>query len=179
MKEDGHGSINGSVTLETSIYMPAEAINALRSELSNLVGEKLAKGVLFRFGYRCGEILVQRTKMDDSQEKELSETLPKIWGKTGLGKIVKIEEISEKEVIIEQEDSTEAQAMDGVEAPLAPVCDYTRGYLAAIANQLTNSKFYCEETACISEGKTRCIFKLVMFPHKVYVTKNHHDFEDI
>ncbi len=169
MQIEGDGLNNAIKTLEGIIYMPAEAINSLRSELSNLVGEKLAKGALFRFGYRCGEALIERVKPQDSTEKELSEVLPKVWGGTGLGKIVKIEEISDKEVIVEQEDSAEARAIGSAQMP---VCDYTRGYLAGIANMLTKNKFYCVEEACISEGQNRCIFKLIMFPHKVYHSKN-------
>ena len=166
MQKDGRGK-KGGEPLETFIYLPGEAIKSLRLELSNLLGEKLAAGALFRFGYRCGEALVERI-MSDSAEKGISEALHSIWGRTGLGKIVNIEEISEDEAIVEQEDSTEARAIESAEMPS---CDYTRGYLAGVVNMLTKKKFYCVETACISEGKDRCEFRLVMFPHKVYVPK--------
>lgn len=165
MQKGGHGKKGGS---KTFVNMPGEAIKSLRSELSNLLGEKLAAGALFRFGFRCGEALVERTKSNVTTENDMGEALPNIWAKTGLGKIVKVEEISEEEVEIEQEDSTEARAIGSA---TQPSCDYTRGYLAGIATMLTNKKFYCVETACISEGKDKCNFQLLVFPHKVYVPK--------
>lgn len=165
MQKGGHEKKEG---LKTFIYLPEEAIKSLRTELSNLLGEKLASGVLFRFGFRCGEALMERTMSDANKEMGIGEALPDIWKQTGLGKIVKVEEISEEEVEIEQEGSTEARVLGSADEPS---CDYTRGYLAGIATILTKKKFYCVETACISEGRDRCNFQLVVFPHKVYVSK--------
>ena len=166
MQEHGSEKGEGLDALGAFIFMPEEAIKSLRSELTNLLGEKLAKGVLFRFGYRCGEALVERIMLKDSEEKGITALLIKIWEHTGLGKLVKIEEISEEEIAVEQEGSTEAQVIGSAQSPS---CDYTRGYLAGIANMLTKKKFYCVETQCISEGKDRCKFQLQVFPHKVYV----------
>lgn len=153
---------------ESFVYMPGEAIKSLRTELSNLLGEKLAAGVLFRFGFKCGEALMENTMSVANMKKGISEVLPRIWEQTGLGKIVDIEETSEEEVQIEQEASTEARAIGNADEPS---CHYTRGYLAGIATILTEKKFYCVETMCISEGKDRCNFQLVVFPHKVLVPK--------
>ncbi|UCE36625.1 MAG: XylR N-terminal domain-containing protein [Thermoplasmata archaeon] len=152
----------------TFIFMPEEAIKSLRSELSNLLGEKLGSGVLFRFGYRCGEALMERTQSNNFKGKDMDKVLPRIWEQTGLGKIVSVEEISEEEVEIVQKESAEAKALGKTEKPS---CDLTRGYLAGIASMLSNKKFYCLETDCISEGKDTCKFQLLMFPHKVYVPK--------
>ncbi|UCE73620.1 MAG: XylR N-terminal domain-containing protein [Methanomassiliicoccales archaeon] len=154
--------------LETTIYMPKEAIKSLRLELGNLLGDKLAAGVLFRFGFRCGEALSEKKNRGESTEKGMDGALREIWEQTGLGNIVNITDISEKEIEIEQEDSTEANSIGRASEPS---CDYTRGYLAGIASILEKKKFYCVETECISEGKKRCVFKLVMFPHRVYVPK--------
>lgn len=165
MRKGGQEKNEGS---ESFVYMPGEAIKSLRTELSNLLGEKLAAGVLFRFGFRCGEALMESTMSDTNKKKGISDVLPKIWEQTGLGKIVNIEETSDEEVQIEQEDSTEAKAIGNADESS---CHYTRGYLAGIATILTEKKFYCVETACISEGKERCNFQLVVFPHKVLVPK--------
>ncbi len=152
----------------TFISMPEEAIKSLRTELSNLLGERLADGVLFRFGFRCGEALVERRISDNLENTDIHKTLPEIWSQTCLGDIVNIEEISEEEIEIEQEESTEAHVTGPSDTPS---CNYTRGYLAGIASILTKKKFYCIETECISEGKDTCRFQLVVFPHKVYVAK--------
>jgi predicted hydrocarbon binding protein len=151
-----------------SVYMPSEAIKSLRLELSNLLGEKLASGVLFRFGYRCGEALIEEAVTDNPKNMEIESALPKIWKQTNLGKITKIEEKTEDELEIEQEDSIEAN-LEGTSD--SPSCDYTRGYLAGITSALTKKKFYCVETACISGGNKKCTFHLIVFPHRVLVPK--------
>lgn len=169
LQEGYHITNIASENSESQIYFPVEAIKSLRLELSNLLGEKLAAGALFRFGYRCGEAFVERFNMDKRAKEDLNEVLINIWQGTGLGNIRNIEEISKDEVIVEQENSTESKVQGSVESPS---CDFTRGYLAGIANMLTQKKYYCVETACISEGKDICTFRLIEFPHKVYVTKN-------
>lgn len=150
------------------VSMPGEAVKSLRLELSNLLGEKLASGVLFRFGFRCGEALVERTKSKISEKEDMNQILPKIWKKTGLGSIINIEEISDEEMVIEYNESVEANFMGPTNTTS---CDYTRGYLAGIASVLAKKKYYSVETECISEGKKRCRFQLMVFPHKVYVPK--------
>ena len=154
--------------METGMYMPAEAIKSLRMELANLLKEKLAKGVLFRFGYRCGEALVEGANSENPKNSELIVTLPKIWKQTGLGSINKIEEVSENEIEIEINDSMEAKVLGASDIPS---CDYTRGYLAGICSSLTQKKFYGVETECKTQNQASCKFHLVVFPHRVYVPK--------
>ncbi|UCF08338.1 MAG: XylR N-terminal domain-containing protein [Thermoplasmata archaeon] len=150
------------------VSMPGDAITSLRSELSNLLGERLASGVLFRFGYRCGEGLAERLSSKETGSDNATEILPKIWQRTGLGTISQIKEISEDEMEVEIAGSTEALALGSAEEP---ICDCTRGYLAGVANWLSKKRFYCVEESCLSQGQKTCTFRLVVFPHKVYVSK--------
>lgn len=168
MREHDIENKGGTERVDSFIILPGEALKSLHLELSNLLGDKLAAGVLFRFGYRCGEAFIERVKLKASKKKGIGETILRIWSKTGLGNIVNIENVSEEELIIQQEGSIEARAIGSADVPS---CDYTRGYLAGIANRLTEKKFYCVETECISEGNNKCHFQLLMFPHKVYVPK--------
>lgn len=154
--------------LEDFMYMPGEAIMSLRLELSNLLGEKLAAGVLFRFGFKCGEALIDRMKNIKPKKQEIEKILPKISNDIGLGEIVNIERISEDEMDVELDKSTEANAIGDTSKPS---CDYTRGYLAGITSVITKKKFYCVESECLSQGENRCVFHLVVFPHKVYLPK--------
>jgi predicted hydrocarbon binding protein len=154
--------------MDTGMYMPAEAIKSLRMELANLLKEKLAKGVLFRFGYRCGEALVEGTGSENPKKLDLVVSLPKIWKQTGLGSINKIEEVSENELEIEITDSMEAKVLGKSDVPS---CDYTRGYLAGICSSLSKKKFYAIETECETQNRSSCKFNLVVFPHRVYVPK--------
>lgn len=154
--------------IKTGMYMPAEAIKSLRMELTNLLKEKLAKGVLFRFGYRCGEALMDGMNSENPTNSELIVSLPKIWKQTGLGSIKKIEEVSENELEIQINDSLEAKVLGTSDIPS---CDYTRGYLAGICSSLTQKKFYGVETECKTLDQASCKFHLVVFPHRVYVPK--------
>ena len=153
---------------EPVVSIPGDAINSLRLELGNLLGEKLAAGVLFRFGYHCGEALGQQHVLDDADEVSISKMLPEIWVHTGLGSIVGVEEVSEDEMEVELEDSTEA-VFAGTSSE--PMCDFTRGYLAGVVNSVLKKKYYCIEASCLSEGASRCTFQMLVFPHKVYVGK--------
>ena len=153
---------------EPVVSIPGDAINSLRLELSNLLGKKLAAGVLFRFGYHCGEALAGQYVPDVAAEVSIAKLLPEIWVHTGLGSIARVQEVSEDEMEVELEDSTEAVFAG---TSFEPVCDYTRGYLAGVVNRVMKKKFYCIEASCLSEGAPRCTFQMLVFPHKVYVSK--------
>jgi predicted hydrocarbon binding protein len=105
---------------------------------------------------------------DEAAEVSLAKLLPEIWVHTGLGSIVRVQELSEDELEVELEDSTEA-VFAGTSSE--PMCDFTRGYLAGVMNRVMKKKFYCIEAPCLSEGAPRCIFQMLVFPHKVYVGK--------
>jgi predicted hydrocarbon binding protein len=153
---------------EPVVSIPGDAINSLRLELSNLLGKKLAAGVLFRFGYHCGEALAGQHVPDDAPEISISKLLPELWVHTGLGSIVGVQEVSEDEMEVELEDSTEA-VFAGTSTE--PMCDFTRGYMAGIVNRVMKKKYYCIEASCLSEGAPKCTFQMLVFPHKVYVGK--------
>ncbi len=158
----------GIAISEPVVSIPGDAIHSLRLELSNLLGKKLAAGVLFRFGYHCGEALAGQHAPDDEAEVSITKMLPETWVHTGLGSVVRVQEVSEDEMEVELEDSTEAMFAG---SSSEPVCDYTRGYLAGVVNRVLEKKYYCIETSCLSEGTPRCTFQMLVFPHKVYVTK--------
>jgi bacteriochlorophyll 4-vinyl reductase len=153
---------------ESVVSIPGDAIHSLRLELGNLLGKKLAAGVLFRFGYHSGEALAGQNVPDDDAEISIDTLLPDIWIHTGLGSIARVQELSEDEMEVELEDSVEAESAG---SSSEPVCDYTRGYLAGVVNRVLGRKYYCIEKSCLAEGAPRCTFQMLEFPHKVYVTK--------
>jgi len=153
---------------EPVVSIPGDAIHSLRLELSNLLGKKLAAGVLFRFGYHCGESLAGGYVQGQAGDVSIAKLLEEVWVHTGLGTIAGVQEISEDEMELELEESTEALSAG---SSAEPVCDYTRGYLAGVVNKVLGAKFYCVETSCMSQGAPRCTFQMLVFPHKVYVSK--------
>lgn len=150
------------------IALPSDAIRSLRLELQNLVGEKIASGVLFRFGYKCGEPLSEFEGSSDSKAKDFQDVLKKSWKQIGLGTIVKVERVSDEETIVTLENSTEALSIGESEGP---ICDFTRGYLAGMSSRLIGEKHHCVESECIAAGAENCKFHLVVFPHRIYIPK--------
>jgi predicted hydrocarbon binding protein len=166
--EKENESSDSALTDISHITLPQDAIRTLRLELENLVGEKIASGVLFRFGYKCGEPLSEFERPSDLEEKELQDVLKKFWKRTGLGAIVKVELVSDEETIVVLENSKEALSMGESQEP---ICDFTRGYLAGMLSRLSGEKHHCVESECIASGVENCKFHLVVFPHRIYIPK--------
>lgn len=82
------GEQGSDQTLQTSFFiMPGNALKSLRDELSISTGEKLAEGIIYRYGIRCGEGMIQRMCIKCDDMIALSEMLPGIWAGVGLGRI--------------------------------------------------------------------------------------------
>ncbi len=162
-------SPDSAFTKISHITLPRDGIRSLRLELQNLVGEKITSGVLFRFGYKCGESLTEFEEPSDLKAKDFQDVLKKFWKHTGLGAIVKVESISDEETIVILENSTEAISIGESEEP---ICDFTRGYLAGISSRLSGEKHHCVESECKASGAENCKFHLVVFPHRIYIPKD-------
>lgn len=70
----------------TEFYiMPIEGLATLRKELTGLVDEDVAGGVLFRYGYRSGYEIMKKLDLDAGMDN-LSEMFEEIWHEIGLGR---------------------------------------------------------------------------------------------
>ena len=139
----------------TEFYiMPIEGLATLRKELTGLVDEDVAGGVLFRYGYRSGYEIMKKLNLDAGMDN-LSEMFEEIWHEIGLGRARLISENGRMSVVFEE--SLEAKANG---SRTVPSCDFTRGYLAGIISRILGKKYYATEEKCISMGNDVCLFRL-------------------
>ena len=139
----------------TEFYiMPVEGLATLRKEISGLVDDDVAGGILFRYGYRSGHEIMKKLSIDSDMES-LPDVFQEIWHEIGLGRARLVAEGERMSVIFE--DSLEARA-NGKRT--VPSCDFTRGYLAGIISKLLKKRFYATEEKCISMGNEICLFRL-------------------
>ena len=80
--------------------MSGDALRSLNDELQIQIGEIAASELLVRYGFRCGESLVQSVGYTCENIEELEETLPGLLIETGLGRAV-TKKITVDEIIIE------------------------------------------------------------------------------
>jgi predicted hydrocarbon binding protein len=137
--------------------MSGDALRSLNDELQILIGEQAAGELLERFGFRCGEGLVQSIGYTCEKIEELKDTLPGLMIETGLGRS-KTTKITEDEIIIEFEESLEALAKGKSDKAR---CNFTKGYLAGVLSTLFDARFDGTEDSCTCKGDGVCIHRLV------------------
>lgn len=137
--------------------MPGNALKSLRDELEISSGENMTEGILYRYGFRCGEGMVQDMNETTDDMISLSEKLPGLWAGAGLGRI-KLKEVGEKKISLIFTESVEAASIGKA---TRPTCDFTRGYLAGMATALLNRNFVATEDECIAKGDKYCVHNLV------------------
>ncbi len=138
--------------------IPGDALKSLSDELQIILGEDPSKETMERYGFRCGEGLVRSIGFECEDLDEFQETMPGIMIETGLGRTRSLKLIGDQ-IIIEFEDSVEANAMGKGDVPS---CNFTRGYLAGVVSTLFNKIYECVEETCICKGDELCTHKLTL-----------------
>jgi predicted hydrocarbon binding protein len=140
---------------DSYFLMHGQALKDLREELDNIVGDALSKGLLFRYGFRCGECIANSIGIHTTKSA-ISKVLPEVWSEVGLGRIViKLNPSGKIFAIIEDAIEAEANGKRG-----KPSCDFTRGYLAGLVSSLMKKSYYCIEEKCVSKGDAFCKYLL-------------------
>lgn len=135
------------------VVIPIEVFRSLHEEFELLVGEKMAKGVLSRTGFRCGESVIKKMEISCESVDEIPEIVNKIGQEVGLGKF-RVVAVEDDKIVIESEESTEANALGRTEKAS---CDFTRGYIAGTVSTLLGKRYYPTEEKCISKGDEMCM----------------------
>lgn len=138
--------------------MPTQILKSLHDEFVELAGRDPARAVLFRIGYASGEAVTRKINIEVDGDLTLPETLTSLWIEMGLGRII-VTERPDDMLHVECDGSTEALAM-GQTGEVS--CDLTRGYLAGTTSALTNKRYHCVESHCISAGNDVCVFELTV-----------------
>jgi len=145
-------------TAETPFFiMPSNALKSLRDELAISEGEKLTNEMLYRYGVRCGEGMIERMSIKASSTEEISKVVPNLWAGVGLGR-VSAGPFTAEELTFNFQESIEARAVGKTNESS---CHFTRGYLVGIAQQISDKSFKAVETACLSRGDDVCTIKLL------------------
>ncbi|MBA3045105.1 MAG: DUF835 domain-containing protein [Candidatus Thermoplasmatota archaeon] len=149
--------MNEAETAVSFFVMGGNALRSLHDELQILLGEKDASSLLERYGYRCGEGLVQSIGYTCDNIEEMEDILPGILIETGLGRAV-TRKITQDEIIIEFEESVEANHL-GKKTGIG--CNFTRGYLAGVISSLVDARFDGFEDKCLCRGDEFCLHRIV------------------
>lgn len=136
--------------------MPIFFLKVLREEYTKVSGEPETRRILFRCGFRCGELLTSKMEISPKDEVNLMDTLMALWIEVGLGRL-RVASNAPDRIVIESEDSTESLAV-GRTGKLA--CDMTCGMIAGVASTVTSREYACSEEKCTSLGDSHCLYVL-------------------
>jgi predicted hydrocarbon binding protein len=136
--------------------MPTQILKSLHDEFVELAGPDAARAILFRIGFASGEAVTKKINIELEGDLTLPETLTSLWIEMGLGRI-NVTEHTDGSLHVECDGSTEAIALGQTGTTS---CDLTCGYLAGTTSALSNKRYYCKETECVSSGYHVCIFEL-------------------
>ena len=154
----GVGAEADDASVQAAFFiMPTQILKSLHDEFIELAGPDAARAILFRIGHASGEAVTRKINIEVNGDLTLPETLTSLWIEMGLGRII-VSELPNGVLHVECDGSTEALAMGETGASS---CDLTRGYLAGTTSALTDRRYHCTETQCISAGETVCFFELV------------------
>ncbi len=149
--------MNETESTVSFFVMGGDALRSLHDELQILLGEKDASAMLARYGYRCGESLVQSIGYACENIQEMEDILPGILIETGLGRATTTS-ITDDVITIEFEESVEANHL-GKKTSIG--CNFTRGYLAGVISTLMDARFDATEDKCQCRGDEFCVHRIV------------------
>ena len=138
--------------------MYGESIKALQDELVAIMGVALAKSIMFRFGFKCGNMSAREMNIK-GQGAQVVEFFREIWLELGLADPVSIKQRSGKTNLKVQR--TLEVSFDGKYG-----CDFTRGYISGLMSTITGIPQHCLELKCVSKGDKMCEFVLEENPGK-------------
>ena len=130
--------------------MYGESIKTLQDELVSVLGIALARGFLFRFGFKCGHVTAIEMGLQ-GQGKDVLDYMTEIWIEMGLARPTKIKR--GKNGITMTMEKTLESSYKGDKG-----CDFTRGYIGGLMSAITNMPHYCVEKECFSNGAEACVF---------------------
>jgi predicted hydrocarbon binding protein len=130
------------------------SLGMLHRELGEIMGVELARAVLFRYGFQCGEGTVRELGTEAMPSlKQFEQTLRGHWNEMRLGHLADVK-VEAGAITVVTETSIERNK-EGAG------CDFLRGYLAGFTSAVTGKRYGCSEETCVSTGGPKCQFKLI------------------
>ncbi len=151
------------------ILLPAEVVSVLYKDLSKIVGEKAAKGLIYRGAFDQAYNVVKKALKGNF--------LAYLMTKIGIGRIKIAKKVIEivqgegwgrgeitKEGKLEKGETIEGRIYNSFEAQFygkskRPVCNFLMGSLAGGASAIWQKEVLVEEKKCISMGEEVCEFE--------------------
>lgn len=150
------------------ILLPADAFCQLRRELIDTLGMDLARGVLRRFGYRCGarDVLNVRNLVDFDSDADWMLSGPLLHTLEGVVRVDSelLEYDRQKGNFLMRgvwKNSYEAEnhlQLYGISQE--PVCWTLTGYASGFGSGFMGSRVICVETMCRGMGDPVCVFEM-------------------
>ncbi|MBS4025947.1 MAG: XylR N-terminal domain-containing protein [Clostridia bacterium] len=150
------------------LVFQADALGQLREELILTLGEDIARGVLLRFGYRCGyaDVTSMRTLFDGSTDADLMLAGPKLHTYQGLVHVINEElkfDRGKGHFFMKGlwQNSFEAQQHLKLFGPTKEgVCWILTGYASGYASGFMGRDAVCVETKCVAMGDPNCAYEI-------------------
>lgn len=132
--------------------LKSDSMATLKEELTNLLDEEKAKTVLFRYGFKSGELMGE---LLDATENNYLQIINDVLVQTGIGHLSNSIGKNGKKISVEIERSIESKIyQDGWG------CHFTRGYLAGFFTTSLGILYYCNEMRHSGNGGSLCMFVL-------------------
>lgn len=162
--EEGNITFRG----KRMLLFDSDALCLLREELIHTLGLEITRGILTRFGYRCGynDVISIRNRFDIKSDAEWMLAGPHIHGLEGLVKSVTDELEYDREAgtflmfgqWLNTYEADHHLALYGqVEDP---VCWTTAGYASGFGSGFMGREVLCIETMCRAKGDPYCAWEM-------------------
>jgi predicted hydrocarbon binding protein len=143
---------NGDEKDSGFFIMYRESIKTLQDEMIAIVGLALARSIMFRYGFKCGNMSAREMGLGGQGRAHMVEYFTEIWMEIGLARPSSIKQKDSDLIITLKETLESTHSGRG--------CDFTRGYLAGMMTSISGTSYYCSETKCVSSGDKSCVFLL-------------------
>jgi predicted hydrocarbon binding protein len=141
---------------ERLICIRGKVMQAIRLDLSNILGQNVVKEIFYRIGVNAGSVAHEESKETLTSEKELWSMADRITRVQGWGRIRFYEKVTDGQkfkIRVVLEDSPFAEGVTSHE----PVCDIARGGLGKlIALYYNMTLLRADELQCSAKGSPFC-----------------------
>jgi len=109
------------LTKESYFILQSKAMSTLWKELSDILDEEIVKAVMFRYGFRSGELMAEHV---NAQSTDFFQVMREVLTQSGMGRLVKKRGRVGNRITLEINSSPELMKYEDGWS-----CHFTRGYL--------------------------------------------------
>ncbi len=132
--------------------LPSNALKSLFDEIRVSVQPEVAEEIIYRYGSRCGEGVIEELDVKPNDLEEFVNMIDSLWSHVGLGR-PKAKYISDTQFQVDITEAVEALAKGKSEDTS---CAFSSGYLAGLTGKAMGCVYTVEETMCMAKGDDFC-----------------------